>query len=76
MMIMIMDGQMKEDEMGGACRAHGESRHAYEILVGNPKGKRPLGRSKHGWEDNIKMYLMETDVNCIWLRIWTAGGFL
>jgi hypothetical protein len=32
-------------------------RGAYRVLVGKPKGKRPLGRSKHRWEDNIKMDL-------------------
>jgi hypothetical protein len=34
--------EIKEDEMGGACRAHGEMRNVYKILVGKPKGKRPL----------------------------------
>jgi hypothetical protein len=29
----------------------------YRILVGKPEGKRPLGRPRHRWEDNIKMYL-------------------
>jgi hypothetical protein len=29
----------------------------YRVLVGKPKGKRPLGRPKHRWEDNIKMDL-------------------
>jgi hypothetical protein len=29
----------------------------YRVLVGKPEGKRPLGRRKHKWEDNIKMYL-------------------
>ncbi|KAJ4450972.1 hypothetical protein ANN_02407 [Periplaneta americana] len=35
----------------------GESRNAYRVLVGRPKGKRPLGRPRRRWEDNIKMYL-------------------
>jgi hypothetical protein len=33
----------------------GESRSAYRVLVGKPEGRRPLGRPKHRWEDNIKM---------------------
>ncbi|KAJ4449257.1 hypothetical protein ANN_00654 [Periplaneta americana] len=37
----------------------GESRNAYRVLVGRPEGKRPLGRPRHGWEDNIKMDLRE-----------------
>ncbi|KAJ4436659.1 hypothetical protein ANN_16790 [Periplaneta americana] len=37
----------------------GESRNAYRVLVGRPDGKRPLGRPRHRWEDNIKMDLRE-----------------
>jgi hypothetical protein len=37
----------------------GEVRDAYNILVGRPEGRRPLGRPKHKWEDNIKMDLRE-----------------
>jgi hypothetical protein len=37
----------------------GEKRNAYSILVGNPEGKRPLGRPIHRWVDNIKMDLRE-----------------
>jgi hypothetical protein len=33
----------------------GEKRNAYRILVGKPEGKRPLGRRKHRWVDNIKI---------------------
>ncbi|KAJ4435663.1 hypothetical protein ANN_18279 [Periplaneta americana] len=37
----------------------GESRSAYRVLVGRPEGKRPLGRPRRRWEDNIKMDLRE-----------------
>jgi hypothetical protein len=37
----------------------GEKRNEYEILVGTPEEKRPLGRPRHRWEDNIKMDLRE-----------------
>jgi hypothetical protein len=37
----------------------GKGRAAYRILVGRPEGRRPLGRSRHRWEDNIKMDLQE-----------------
>jgi len=37
----------------------GESRGVYRVLVGKPEGKRPLGRDRHRWEDNIMMDLHE-----------------
>jgi hypothetical protein len=37
-----------------------EKRNAYKILVGKPEGKKPLGRPKCRWEDNVNMDLRET----------------
>jgi hypothetical protein len=37
----------------------GEGRGVYRVVVGKPEGKRPLGRPRHRWEDNIKMDLQE-----------------
>jgi hypothetical protein len=37
----------------------GEGRGVYRYLVGKPEGKRPLGRPRRRWEDNIKMDLQE-----------------
>jgi len=37
----------------------GERRGLYRVLVGKPEGKRPLGRPRRRWEDNIKMHLQE-----------------
>jgi hypothetical protein len=37
----------------------GETRNAYRILVGKPEGKRPLGRPRRRWVDNIKVDLRE-----------------
>jgi hypothetical protein len=54
--------------MYGAYSTHREMINAYNILVGNPEGKRTLGRSRCIWEDNIKMDLRETGfgvVDCI-----------
>jgi hypothetical protein len=58
----------------------GEGRGAYRYLVGRPEGRRPLGRPKRRWEDNIKMDLQEVGwgawTGLIWLRIGTGGGLL
>jgi hypothetical protein len=43
--------------MGRACRTNGETRNANRILVGKPEGKRPLGRPRRRFADNIKMDL-------------------
>jgi hypothetical protein len=40
--------------MGEACSSDGEGIGVYRILLGKPEGKRPLGRSRRRWEDNIK----------------------
>jgi hypothetical protein len=37
----------------------GEDRSVYRVFVGKPEGKRPLGRPRRRWEDNIKMDLQE-----------------
>jgi hypothetical protein len=37
----------------------GERRAVHRVLVGKPEGKRPLGRSRRIWEDNIKLDLQE-----------------
>ena len=60
------------NELDWTCRALG---------VGKPQGKRPLGRTWHRWEDDIKMDLEELGCEGVWtvlswLRIWTGGGNL
>ena len=45
--------------MGGACGAYGEGRGVHSVLVGKPEGRRPLGRPRRRWEDNIKTDLQE-----------------
>jgi hypothetical protein len=59
-----------------------ETRNAYRILVGKPKEKRPIGRPRRRWVDNIKIDLREIGwdgmvwTGSIWLRIGTSGGLL
>jgi hypothetical protein len=50
-----------------------ETNYAYRILVGNPEGKRPLGRTRRTWVNNIKMNLRRNRIGLIWLRIGTSG---
>jgi len=38
-----------------------ERRGVYRVLMGKPEGKRSLGRSRHRWEDNIKMGLQQVE---------------
>jgi hypothetical protein len=45
--------------MGGPCSTNGEKRNAYRLLVGKPEGKRPVGRPRHRWVDNIRTDLGE-----------------
>jgi len=57
-----------KNEMDGACSAYGERRRVYKVLVGKPEGKRPIGRHRIRWEDNIKMDLQNVgrgDMNWI-----------
>jgi hypothetical protein len=39
-------------------------RYVYRVLVGKPEGKRPLGRPRRIWEDNIKIDLQEVGCGC------------
>jgi len=45
--------------MGGTCSAYGKRSGVYRVLVVKPEGKRPLGRHRRRWENNIKMDLLE-----------------
>jgi hypothetical protein len=48
----------------------GEKRNAYRLLVGKPEGKRPLGRPRRRWIDNIKMDLLEIGLSVVdWIDL-------
>jgi hypothetical protein len=48
----------------------GEGRGFYRVLVGRPEGKRPLGRPRRRWQDNIKMDLREVGIDgANWIRL-------
>jgi hypothetical protein len=47
-----------------------EGRGVYRVLVGKPEGRRPLGRPRHRWEDNIRMDLWEVGYGCVdWMEL-------
>ena len=54
-----MGDKTEKNEMDGACSVYGERRGLYRVLVGKLEGKRPLGRPRRRWENNIKMDLQE-----------------
>jgi hypothetical protein len=48
----------------------GEGRGVYRVLVGRPEGKRPLGRPRRRWEDDIKMDLREMGISgANWIQL-------
>jgi len=57
-----------------------ERRGLYRVLVGKPEGKRPLGKLRCGWQDNIQMDLQEVEcgvwTGSRWLRTGTGSGHL
>jgi hypothetical protein len=71
---------IKEDWMVGHVPRIGEMRNAYKILIGKPEGKRPFGKPRRRWEDNIMVDLKERGCKMwtgfIWPRIGTSGGLL
>jgi hypothetical protein len=57
----------------------GERKNIYRVLVVKPEGKRPLGRPRRRWKDNIKMDFQKVVCGGVWtglswLRIGTGGG--
>jgi hypothetical protein len=54
----------------GHVASMGERRGACRILVGKPEGRRPLGRPRRRWADNIKTDLREVGCGCVdWIRL-------
>jgi hypothetical protein len=58
--------------MGEAPSKHGRQEKCTQSIVGIPQRKRPLGRRKSGWQDDIKVYLK----NMCGVRIWAASIWL
>jgi hypothetical protein len=45
--------------MSGTCSSYGDRRGVYRVLVEKPEVKKPAGRLRHSWKDNIKLNLQE-----------------
>jgi hypothetical protein len=62
--------KVEEDEVGGTYGTNGGKKNVYRLLVGKPEGKRPLGRSRHRWIDDIKMDLLEIGLSVVdWIGL-------
>jgi hypothetical protein len=67
---LISINQVKEDEMGRAFSTNGEKRNVYRIFVVKREGKRPLGRPRLRWVNNINLYLKERGWDCMdWIDL-------
>jgi hypothetical protein len=73
------NNEVEEDERSEACSTNGQKRNAYRSLVGKPERKKPIGRPRHWWVNNIRMDLVEVrcgDVDWIGLAqdrdMWRA----
>jgi len=76
--IIVRVIKLRRMSWAGHVAYMGERRGIYRVLVGKPEGKRPFGRPRHRWEDNIKMFLQEVSLGggwtgSSWLRIGTGG---
>jgi hypothetical protein len=63
--------------VGWALSTNREKSNAYRLLVGKPEGRKPLGRPRRRWVDNIRMDLVEMGWgDVVWLRIGTGRELL
>jgi hypothetical protein len=65
-LIVIRVIKARRMRWAGHVACMGDVRGAYNILVGRPEGRRPLGRPRHRWEDNIKIDIRE-------IGFWVCG---
>ena len=62
--------KIKKNEMGGHVARMVKGRGVYRVLVEKPEGRRPLGRPRRRWEDNIRMDLREVGCGCVdWMEL-------
>ena len=62
--------RIEKNEIGGVCSTYGEGRGEYRVLVEKPEEKRPLGRPRRRWKDNIKMDLQGVECGSMdWIEL-------
>jgi hypothetical protein len=67
--IIVIKSKMMMRWAGHVARME-ENRNVYRLLVGNPEGKRPLGRPRRRWIDNIKTDLLEIGMSVVdWIGL-------
>ena len=67
--------KLRRRRLGEHVACTGERRGAYRVLVGKREGKRPLGRPRRGWEDNIKMDLQVVGYESMeWIELGVRAG--
>jgi hypothetical protein len=68
-MYLIMLSESRRLRWTGRIARVGERRGEYRVLVGKHEGRRPLGRPRRTWEDNIKMGLREVEWGMDWINL-------
>jgi hypothetical protein len=59
LLLYTLSNIIREDEMSWAYNTHGRNENAYRMLFGKPERKRPLGRPRHRWENDIRIDFRE-----------------
>jgi hypothetical protein len=63
-------GKSRRMRWAGYVARMGEGRKVYKVLVGNPEGRRLLGRPRHRWEGGVRMDLWEISLGGVdWIRL-------
>jgi hypothetical protein len=66
----ISIGKSRRMRWAGHVARMEEERKVYNVLVGKPEGRRPLGRQRRRWEDEVRMDLREIGLGCVdWIRL-------
>jgi hypothetical protein len=69
-----LSDKIEKNEMGGHVARMRKRRVMYRLLVGKPEGKRPLGRPRRRWKDNIKMDPQEVECGSMdWIELAQDG---